>query len=145
MSTNEVVLGLMFLSTTLQGDSTLASLAPGGVWRGTADPTTSTPYVIVSFMSGTDALTATGVRPMSHLRFQVKAVGPASNTSAVANAAAQVDSLLGGNQGLRNQSVTGGFIGTCYRDGMLMVDSLVSGEKWVDIGGFYILDIEQTT
>lgn len=145
MSTNEIVLGLMFLTSTLQGDSTLASLAPGGVWRGTADPTTPTPYVIISFLSGTDALTANGVRPMSHLRFQVKAVGLASNTASVANASNQVDSLLGGNVGLRNQSVAGGFIGTCYRDGMLMVDELVTGEKWVNIGGFYILDVEQTS
>lgn len=145
MSTQEVVLGLMFLSGVLQGDSTLAALAPGGVFRGSADPGSATPYVIVAWQSGTDALTTTGVRPLTHIRYQVKAVGPALNTLAVANAASQVDTLLGGNSGLRNQSVTGGFIGSCYRDGMLMVDELVTGEKWVNIGGFYMLDISQTS
>ncbi len=144
MSTMESVLGLQFLSTTLQGDSTLASLAPGGIWRGSADPNEPTPYVVVALQSGTDALTVQGVRPLSHLLFQVKAVGPANNTAAVANAAAQVDILLGGNQGLRNITITNGFVGSCYRDGTLIVDELVAGEKWVHIGGLYRIDISQT-
>lgn len=145
MSTHEVVLGLMFLSGVLQGDSTLASLAPGGVWRGAADPGVATPYVIVAWQSGVDALTTTGVRPLTHIRYQCKAVGPANATLAVANAASQLDELLGGDEGLRNQSVTGGYIGSCYRDGPLMADEEVAGEKWVNIGGFYVLDISQTS
>lgn len=145
MSTHEGVLGLLFLSAVLQGDSTLASLAPGGVWRGSADPNVATPYVVVALQAGTDALTVTGVRPLSHLLFQAKAVGPASNTQAIADAAAQLDTLLGGSSGLRNQSVTGGFIGSCYRDGIILLDELVTGEKWVDIGGLYRVDVEQTS
>src|SRR5258708_4820040 len=125
MSTNEAVLGLMFLSAILQGDSTLAALAPGGVWRGDADPGVATPFVVIALQApGTDALTVTGVRPLSHLLFQAKVVGPAKNTQAIADAASQLDALLGGNQGLRNQSVTGGFIGSCYRDGMILLDEL---------------------
>jgi hypothetical protein len=141
----EVVLGYQFLSGILQGDSTLTSLAPGGVWRGTADPNVATPYVIVAWMTGVDVLTTTGVRLYTHIRYQIKAVGPASNTTGVAAASSQIDGLLGGNQGLRNQAVAFGYMGTCYRDGMLMVDELVTGEKWVNIGGFYVLDVEQVS
>ncbi len=144
MSVMESVLGLQFLATTLQGDATLASLAPGGIWRGSADPNVSTPYVVVALQSGTDALTVQGVRPLVHLLFQVKAVGPANNTAAVASAAAQVDILLGGNQGLRNVTIPNGFIGSCYRDGTLIIDDLQAGEKWVHIGGLYRVDVEQT-
>ena len=145
MSTQETIIGLMFLSSILQNDSTLAALAPGGVWRGSADPGVSTPYIVVAWQSGIDALTVTGVRPLTHILYQCKAVGPARNSQAVADAAAQMDALLGGNQGLRNQTVTGGYIGSCYRDGQIMKDDLVTGEKWFTVGGLYRLDISQTS
>ena len=143
--TTEAVLGFNFLATTLQGDSTLASLAPGGVFRGTADPQVPTPYVIVALQSGTDSITNAGVRTMSELLFQIKAVGPAKDAVSVASAYAQVDSLLGGERGLRNVGIPNGFIGCCYRDGSIVQDELVTGQKWINIGGMYRVTVEQTS
>lgn len=145
MSVHESVLCLQFLTGILAGDSTLTSLAPGGVWRGFAPAGTADPFVVIAFQSAIDALTITGVRPMSHLLYQAKAVGPAGMTAAIANAAAQIDALLGGKDGLRNQSITGGFIGSCYRDGIILTDNEVAGQNWTAIGGLYRIDIEQTT
>jgi len=139
------MLGLQWLIGLLSADSTLASLAPGGVWRGEADPGVATPAVIVAYQAGRDSLTVTGVRPLVTALFQCKAAGPANNTAAVVQAASQIDALLGGNSGLRNQSTPGGFIGSCYRDGSIVQDLLVVGEKWFVCGGMYSLQVSQTS
>jgi hypothetical protein len=145
MSVVESMLGMQFLTGLLQGDSTLAGLAPGGVWRGDADPATATPAVIVVHQASKDSLTVTGVRPLVTAIYQVKVTGPANNTAGIVTAANQVDALLGGNSGLRNQSTPGGWIGSCYRDGEIIQDLLVTGEKWFVAGGMYSLQISQTS
>jgi hypothetical protein len=145
MAVVEAMLGIQWLMGVLSADSTLAALAPGGGWRSEADPGTATPLWIVAYQGGSDSLTTTGVRPLVEGIYQAKATGPASNTAGVVQAASQIDALLGGNSGLRNQYTTGGFIGSCYRDGSIVLDSLVVGEKWITIGGLYRLQIEQTS
>ena len=145
MSVNEVTLGYNFLIGILSGDSTLTGFAPGGVWRGFAPVKTVPPFTIVAFQSGTDALTVTGVRPLSHLLYQCKCTGLAGNTQAIEDAASQIDELLGGNEGLSNQTIVGGFIGSCYRDGTISTERDIAGTKWTTIGGLYRVDIQQTT
>jgi hypothetical protein len=145
MSVVESMLGMQFLIGLLSGDSTLAGLAPGGVWRSAADPSSATPVAIVAYQAGKDSLTVTGVRPLVTAIYQCKASGPANNAAGVVQAASQIDALLGGNSGLRNQSTPGGFIGSCYRDGSIIQDLEVLGEKWVVIGGLYSLEIQQTS
>lgn len=146
MSVNEAVLGFQFLNGILAPDATLQGYAPGGINRGMAPPGTTPPYVIMALQAANqDSLTLTGVRVLARPLFQVKAVGPASITAQIANAANQIDVLLGGKDGLRNQSITGGFIAACYRESVLQLDELVNGELWTNIGGLYHLQIEQTT
>ncbi|MGH2510530.1 MAG: hypothetical protein ACRDHZ_24410 [Ktedonobacteraceae bacterium] len=141
--TNEAYLGFQLLYSLLAPDPTLQSFAPGGVFRDEADPGTATPYVIVIMQSpGADSLTMVGVRLLTNPLYQVKAVGPSSLSSQIANAAAQIDTLLGGEDGLKNQSIAGGFIAALYRESPLMVGELVNGEKWQNIGGLYRLTIE---
>jgi hypothetical protein len=144
MSVSEVGLGLQFLFGVLSPDPTLASYAPGGGYRSLAPDGTATPFWIVSLQNaGQDTLTQQGVRLLSQPLFLVKAVGPASAMQAIVNAASQIDLLLGGGQGLRNQSIANGFIAACFRTATHEQDELVNGVLWTNIGGLYRLVIEQ--
>lgn len=146
MSVNEAWLGFQFFYGILSVDATLASLTPGGGYRAMAPPNAVTPFWIMSLQSpGADSLTMNAVRILSNPLFQIKAVGPASLTQQIANAAERIDELLGGNQGLRNQTIMGGFIGACYRESVLQLDELVAGELYTNIGGVWRLQIQQTT
>lgn len=137
---DEVALGLQWLQGVLSGDATLSGLAPGGVHRAMAPPNTQPVYVIVAWQAGTDALTLNAYRLLSNLVYQVKAVGPASNTAAIVAAAKQIDVLLGGPT---SGSVAGGYISACYRDGSLQIDELrASGEQWSNFGGLYRLQVQ---
>lgn len=146
-ATLEVVAGLEFLYSTLHSDSALIALAPGDVSRGMAPPGTATPYVIIGFQAGSNSLTVTGVRPMVSALYQCKAVGPASNTVAIAQAAAEIDAALGGKDGLRNISTANGFIADCHQETPLLYDdpTPINGEQWTNIGGLYRLWIQQMT
>lgn len=142
---SEIMLGYQFLMSTLGSDSTLAGYAPGGVFRALAKPNAATPYVIIALQSpGNDSMTLNKVRVFTSPLFQVKAVGPASNTSAIVNAAQQIDTLLGGNQGLRNVAITGGYLYDVYRESGLEVDSLENGELWSNVGGLYRMELQAT-
>ncbi len=143
MSGHELDLGYQWLYSTLSGDSTLASLAPGGVWRSLAPPNTTTPYVIFAFQGGTDTTNSRGERLLDELVYQVKAVGPAATTGAIADAAARVDQLIG-NPPASGITINGlGAILASYRETPLAVDELVVGELWCNLGGTYRLLIEQ--
>lgn len=152
MSVNEAWLGFQFIYGLLSPDATLASLAPGGIYRAMAPPNDAngdplpTPFVIMSLQSpGVDSLTMNAVRLLANPLFQIKAVGPTSKTQQIANAAERIDVLLGGGQGLRNQTIAGGFIGDCHRESVMQLDELVAGELFTNIGGLYRLSIQQTT
>lgn len=152
MSVNEAWLGFKFFYGILAPDTTLAGYAPGGVFRAMAPPEddngnpTQTPFVVMALQSpGADSITMNAVRMLANPLFQVKAVGPANVTQQIANAAERIDVLLGGKDGLRNQTITGGFIGACYRESVLQLDELVGGELYTSLGGLWRLQIQQTT
>lgn len=92
---HEIMYGYQWLEATLSADSTLAGYAPGGVWRALAPPSSLAPYVIVAFHAGTDSVTMNGFRMLDDLVFQVKAVGPASETAQITSAAGRIDALIG--------------------------------------------------
>lgn len=146
---NEVFLGFQFIYAMLSADSTLAGLAPGGVWRGLAPPGTATPYVVLVYQAGTDAVTMNGYRMIVDALYQVKAVGPANISETIAAASARLDKLLGGppsqpaSGAVIINAVNEGQVLACYRQSPLMLDELVSGELWTSIGGLYRTEIEQ--
>jgi hypothetical protein len=144
MSANEAFIGLGFLVSRLSGDSTLTGLAPGGVWDTMAPIGTQPIYILVAYQAGSDTTTMNGVRLISLPLYQVKAVGPASTAVSVAAAAAQMDVVLGGKDGLKNITATGGFIAACYREQPLIYNDpkLVNGQMWTMIGGLHRLEIE---
>lgn len=148
MSVHEVQIALSFLHTTLSGDSTLTSLAPGGVHRALAPPLDdngnqiATPYVVYGMQSpGNDSLTMAAVRVLSNPLYQVRATGPANATQAVADAASEIDDLIKRTSG----TTTGGYVASCYREQPLEQDEEVNGEMWISIGGLYRLELYQTT
>lgn len=152
MSVNEAWLGFVFIDGLLRPDATLASLSPGGGYRSMAPSegingnTIQAPYWIMALQSpGSDSITMNGVRLLANPLFQVKVVGPVSMMQQIVDAAERIDILLGGGQGLRNQTITGGFIGACYRESVLQLDEPQVGELWTNIGGLYRLSIQQTT
>ena len=142
MST-EATIAFQWLYTVLSGDSQLTALAPGGVWRSMAPPETSTPFVIFALQSATDSITMNAFRMLVEGLFQVKAVGPASESTAIANAAARIDALIGSPP--TSGTVTGGYIAASYRQSALSIDELVNGELWLNQGGMYHLTIEQSS
>lgn len=143
---NEAWLGFLFIDGLLRPDATLASLAPGSGFRSMADPGTPAPYWIIALQSpGADSITMNGVRLLANPLFQAKVVGPVSMMQQIVDAAERIDALLGGKEGLRNQVVTGGFIGSCYRESPLQNDETQVGELWTNIGGLYRLSIQQST
>jgi hypothetical protein len=92
---HEIAYGFQWLYSTLANDATLAALV-SGVFRGLAPATAAVPYVIMSHQAGSDALNAFGVRVMSNLLYQVKAVGPGNIFTTLMSAAERIDKLLGG-------------------------------------------------
>lgn len=146
---HEGQLGHLFLYSTLSGDSTLTGFAPGGVSRAVASPQASTPFVIVAYQAGTDSVTMNGYRMIVDSTYQVRAVGPSTQSLTVAQAAAQIDKLLGSPPGtpvsgdVIVSSVTEGRVLSCYRLSPLVLDEMVEDALWVTMGGLYRLVIEQ--
>lgn len=130
----EMAIAFAWLTSTLSGDVPLQGYAPGGVSRTFAQPQTATPYVVMKYQSGTDYPVFGGANAYSDLYFEVMAVGPASNTQSLTNAAARIKTLLTVAQPV---SVTGGSIRSSYRSQPLEDDSLVDGETWTSLGGVY--------
>lgn len=145
MSGHEVMLTYEWLSSTLKADSALTSIATGGIWRGSAPPETTTPYVVMNMQAGRDITTMNGVRIYDNLLFQVKAIGPATITDELLAAANEIDRLLGRTSGVPFTADGFGLILACYRDSPVQIDSLVNGELWTDIGGLYRIYIEHTS
>lgn len=141
MSVHEAMAGYLWLVGVLSTDSILSGYAPGGVYRSLAPVGTAPPFVIISFQSGPDTRTAQGVRILAMPLYQVKAVGPSYETALLVNAASRIDDLLK----LASGSVAGGYIASCYRESELVLDNLVDGVQWSEMGGLYRTQIEQTT
>ena len=137
---NEVAEGREFLYAKLSGDATLNGYlgAPSGcIWDEMAPPGTPTPFVIIGHQSDTDTLTATAIRIMARMYFQVKAVGPVTQAAAIRNAANRIDVLLARTSG----TSTTGIILACWRDGALDIPELVDGALWRNLGGMYRLEV----
>lgn len=135
---SEVAVALQWLYSTLNGDTTLAGYAPGGVWRGEAPPATVTPFVTMIYQpsSSHDEVVFGGGRAFSDLHFDVLAVGPAKVTAALANAASRIDTLL--TVGAQT-NITGGVLLACFRSSPMEGDPLIDGEVQTNMGGTYRL------
>lgn len=146
---NEAYLGAVFLTALLSGDTTLMALCPGGVWNTLAPPEDATPFIYLTHQAEQDVITANAYRIFTSHLYQVAAVAPASNTSGVAAAAAQLDKLLGGPPNLPVSgpvyvnSVFAGQVLNCHREQALSIDELINTALWSRIGGMYRVLVQQ--
>ena len=145
MSANEVMLAYEFLTTTLNADSTLTGLVTGGIWRSSAPVETVPPYVVMNFQAGSDVLTLNGVRIYDSLLFQIKTIGPAVQTTTLLSAANEIDSLLKRTSGVPLTADGLGAILACYRESPVQLDELINGELWMQLGGMYRIQLQQTS
>jgi hypothetical protein len=157
---NEIWLAISKITSILAADATMVSLAPGGFWHGAVPPTfenqaLQVPIVIMAHQGGPgDVVMVNGFRVFNDLLFQIVAAGPQSVIDMVAQAAAQLDKLLGGPPNLPASgqiqappgSGASGVIGqllAIYRQQPIMLDLEEQGESWSKIGGFYRVQLQQ--
>jgi Protein of unknown function (DUF3168) len=82
--------------TRLQGDATLATLAPGGAFPDVAPEGVADPFVIVSLSSHEDVDEQSGRTAFERPRYLVKAVGQGPNAAAAIAAYNRAHALLQG-------------------------------------------------
>lgn len=140
MSVHESVSMIRWIIATLTASPSFGSVCPGGIWQGAAPTGTVTPFVVVSYLDGQDTLTMNAVRILNRSEVQVKAVGPANNSDAVASAASFIDDLLKRASG----TSTGTIIHCCYREATINYpEVLPDGARWWHLGGKYRLEVQQ--
>ena len=130
---NAAYVGLEFIYATLTANSALMALCPGGVNRGTAPPGTAYPFIVMNLQAGSDVLTMNAVRLMTECVYQIKVVGPASTTVALATVDAAMDALIKRTSGSSTDGLTLSF----YRDTPIFLDENVSGIQYLNVGGLY--------
>jgi hypothetical protein len=127
-SSTETAVVFAWIESTLSGDTTLQGLAPGGIIQTFPMPGTTTPYMLVKFLSGKDYTVFGGGRAYSDMRFRVLVVGPIGSQQTLASAAARIETLL---TIISQTSVTGGTIIGSFRE------QPASGDEWVDSGKWH--------
>jgi hypothetical protein len=148
---NESILAFQFFDLRLATDATLLSYAPGGLRRSIAPAGTLTPFTAMLMQSpNQDTLTITAHRVLVRPLFQIVAVGidspgPLSQIAQITNAANQIDTLLGREDGLRNIGITGGFVSACYRESMIATTQEEEGQTWQILGGLYRIELYSTS
>lgn len=148
---NEAALGLQFFDIRLASDVTLLSYAPGGLRRGIAPAGILSPFTGMALQSpNQDTLTSTAIRVLVRPLYQVVAVGidspgPLSQIQQIIDAAAQIDALLGGEDGLRNIAILNGYIYACYRESTIATTMEEEGQTWFLNGGLYRLELKSTS
>ena len=91
MSSGNVDLALI---AKLAGDPTLATLAPGGVFREVAPQGVAEPYVIVQLMGHQDEYSLNRAQAFEDFTFMVKAVQQSSSGTTAQSVADRVHALL---------------------------------------------------
>lgn len=128
-TTTETALSLAWIESTLSGDATLQGYAPGGILQTFPLPGTTTPYMLVKFLSGKDFPVFGGGRAYSDMRFRVLVVGPIATQQTIASAAARIETLL---TVTAQTAVTGGIIIGSFRD------QPASEDEWVDSAKYHL-------
>ncbi len=141
---SEVAQAFQWISSTMRADSPLMAAAVGGVWQGLADIGTVAPYASYAQQANSDVLTMNKVRLWASMLIQIKAVGPASQYTALVTIADRIDALF---KSVRPTALSGsGGVLECYRDGSIALDDPqpVNGVQWTSLGGLYRIDLQGT-
>ena len=122
------------LATVLGGDATLATLAPGGVWRNIAPEGVTGTVVVFSNASGTDDY-ALKARAFTVYRYLVKAIAPGESSVPASNAASRIDALLNDS----TPTLSTGSVMSIRRAQTVSTSEAVGGETYQHAGGYYTI------
>ena len=127
------------LYAALSGDSTLAGLAPGGVWRDNAPIGTTGTFVVYQQVSGIDDYTLK-IRATTSYTYMVKAVAAGESSAPALDAAERIDAVLT-DQPL---TLSAGSVLAIRRDTHIIYAENDGGERYHHAGGhFRIMTQEQ--
>jgi hypothetical protein len=132
MSVDDAIDAMMM--TVLGGDATLATLAPGGVWRGLAPEGTAGTVVVFSNASGTDDYTLK-TRAYTVYRYLVKAIAPGESSVPANNAASRIDALLSD----ATPTLASGTLMSMRREQTVSMPEARGGETYQHAGGYYTI------
>lgn len=124
--------------STLSGDATLASLAPGGVWRGVAKAGTTGTFVVFNLQGEADIYTM-GVRAMLDGVYQIKAVTPGTSASATWDAAERIDALFTD----ATLTCANGTVLLSRRQQIISYSETDGGEMYQHVGGLFQIVVQE--
>jgi len=137
MAADPIATGYALLYNTLTADATFMALV-SGVYQEIAPAQVTTDYCLLINQSGTDVLSGVATRIMTTLLYQVKIVGPATDSANLNAAFARADALLQPNgQPLRN---SGGTL-ACYREQTMTIGELDNSVLWRNKIGIYRIEV----
>jgi hypothetical protein len=119
--------------TALRADSTLDTLAPGGVWQDIAPPNCGEPFVIVTLQAHSETYEQTETTAFETGHVLVKAVGQYTTRAAVKAAAARIYAIL------QHATITisGGYAMDCSREERIAYVEPDGPMRWQHAGGIY--------
>lgn len=123
------------LYAKLSGDATLATLAPGGVWRGVAPSGVTGTFVTVSQVGATDEYTLPQ-RAWTAYRYDVKAISPGESAVPALNAAERIDSVLTDAE----WTLQSGYVLVSRREAAFTYVETDAGETYQHAGGTYLIE-----
>jgi hypothetical protein len=138
-----IPLAEQWLQEVLAGDTGLVALLPKypganpSIYGYVAPDNAPYPVVIYSYHSGSDVYGSGTARIMSHLVYQVKAVGEGASFSTLGPIADRIDELLHGALG----GVTGLSVLSCIREAPVAYAEIENGIQYRHLGGLYRLQV----
>lgn len=124
--------------STLSGDATLTSLAPGGVWRGVAPTGTAGVWLVFNQISESDSY-ALKARAFTESVYQVKAIAPGESALPAWNAAARIEFLLTD----KALVMPAGTLLSCRRSQVVSMTETDGGEQYQHAGGIYEIFVQE--
>lgn len=124
--------------STLSGDATLTSLAPGGVWRGVAPTGTTGVYVVFNSMGEVDVY-ALASRAYTESDYQIKAIAPGESALPAWQAAERIEALLTD----KALVMPAGRLLACRRNQVVSMTEADGGEQYQHAGGIYKITVQE--
>ncbi len=137
---SEIAMAYAWVDSTCRADSALMAASTGGVWQGMADIGVQPPFTVYGRQSDIDVDTVNAVRLWASILLQIKAVGMASNWTALVVIANRIDALFGN---VRSVGIPGGGVISSTREQQIaMDDPPIAGAAWTNLGGLYRIALQ---
>lgn len=124
---------------TLDDDTTLSGMAPGGVWRSVAPASATGTVVVFDMLSSADDYVL-AQRATTTCLYTIKAVTPGTSSAPAWNAAGRIDDLLSD----QDITLTGAVLMSCRRAQLISLVETDGGEMYQHVGGIYTFMSQET-